>query len=377
MRKHLLPALALITAASGLEAALPAVSTYGKLPDGREVKAFTLTNGKGITAKVIEYGALLVSLEMPDPKGQKADVVLGYDTLAEWLADGSHFGASVGRFGNRIANGRFNLDGKDYALATNNFPGGIPCHLHGGKVGFDKVLWTGKAVQRKGAHGPESGVELTRLSPDGEEGYPGNLKTQITYWLSEANELIWDVKATTDKATILNIANHTYWNLTGNPTASILGHILTLPADRYLPTNAGLIPTGKLEPVAGTPMDFRKPTPIGERVNADFQALKLGGGYDHCWVLNGKGLRTAAKLKDPVSGRSLEILTNQPGVQFYTGNFLDGKVAGKGGVKYAFRTALCLETEGFPDAPNQPSFPSAVLRPGQTYKHTMVVRFGR
>jgi aldose 1-epimerase len=353
--------------ASDLETAV-----YGKLPDGREVRIFTLTNPNGLTAKVTEYGAILVGLTVPDSKGKLADVTLGYDTLAGWLTSPSYFGATVGRFGNRIGAGKFTLDGKTYQLATNNEPGGIPCHLHGGVKGFDKVLWKGEPVRKAGARG----VALTYTSKDGEEGYPGTLQVKVTYWLTDVNELIWQTEATTDKATVVNLAHHTYWNLTGDPTKTILDHELMLAADSYLPTDKGLIPTGQKASVEGTPMDFRKATKVGARVNADFEALKFGGGYDHAWVLReGKGIRLAAVVKDPSSGRTMEVSTDQPAIQFYSGNFLDGAATGKGGAKYQFRTGLCLETEGFPDAPNKPQFPSTVLRPGQTYHHTMVLRF--
>jgi aldose 1-epimerase len=369
--RTLLAASALLTmnnlTASDLETAV-----YGKLHDGREVTIFTLSNAQGMTARISEYGAILVSLEVPDTNGTKADVTLGYDTLAGWLTSSGYFGASVGRFGNRIAHGRFMLDGKEYALATNNEPGGIPCHLHGGIKGFDKVLWKGVPVRKAGARG----VALTYTSKDGEEGYPGTLQVKITYWLTDADELVWEAEATTDKPTVINLVHHTYWNLTGDATRNILDHELMLAADSYLPTDKGLIPTGAKASVAGTPMDFRKSTRVGARVDADFEALKLAGGYDHCWVLRaGTGVRLAAVLKDPASGRVMEVLTDQPGIQFYSGNFLDGTATGKRGIKYQFRTGLCLETEGFPDAPNRPQFPSAVLRPGETYHHTMVCRF--
>ncbi len=342
---------------------------FGKMPDGREVALFTLTNANGLRARVTEYGAILVSMEVPDRDGKLADVTHGYDTLDGWLTNTSYFGSTVGRFGNRIGKGKFTLDGKEYNLANNNDPGGIPCHLHGGVKGFDKVLWSGKTVG-------ENGVEFTYLSKDGEEGYPGNLSVKVTYSLNDDNELKWEAHATTDAPTVINLVHHSYWNLSGDPSRTINDHQLTLNASTYLPTDAGLIPTGQLSEVAGTPMDFTKPTTIGERLEADFEALKFGGGYDHAWVLEkGDGLRLAARLKDPKSGRVMEISTDQPAIQFYGGNFLDGTVAGKGGVKYAHRTALCLETENFPDAPNQPSFPSAVLRPYKTYSHTMVHRF--
>jgi aldose 1-epimerase len=308
-------------------------------------------------------------MEVPDKAGKIVDVTHGYDTLAGWLTNTQYFGATVGRFGNRIKDGKFTLDGKEYTLATNNHPGDIPCHLHGGVKGFDKVVWTGKAVGK-------DAVEFTYISKDGEEGYPGNLTVKVTYSLDDANELKWDATATTDAPTILNLVHHTYWNLSGDPNTSINDHVLTLNADHFLPTNIGLIPTGELAPVAGTPMDFTKPTAIGERLEADFEALKLAGGYDHAWVVKkGEGIRLDARMKDPKSGRVMEISSDQPAIQFYGGNFLDGKSIGKGGVAYAFRTAFALETENYPDAPNQPSFPSPVLRPGETYKHSMVFKF--
>ena len=347
----------------------PAEETYGKLADGREVKLFTLTNKNGLRARVTEFGAILVSMEIPDKNGKLADVTHGYDTLDGWIGDTSYMGASVGRFGNRIKDGKFSLDGKDYTLATNDKPGEIPCHLHGGKVGFNKVLWTGNRV------GPQA-VEFKYVSKDGEEGYPGNLSATVTYTLTEDNELKWEAQATTDAATVLNLVHHSYWNLSGDPTKTINDHVLQLEADAYLPTNAGLIPTGEKAPVADTPMDFTKPTAIGARVEADFEALKLGLGYDHCWVLRpGSDVKLAARLVEPESGRVMEISTNQPAIQFYGGNFLDGKAIGKKGVAYNHRTALCLETENYPDAPNQPSFPSAVLKPGETYHHIMVHKF--
>lgn len=341
---------------------------FGKLPDGREAKIFTLTNKNGLKARVTEYGAILVSMETPDKAGKVADITHGYDDLAGWLTNTSYFGATVGRFGNRIKDGKFSLDGKEYTLAKNNEPGGIPCALHGGLVGFDKVLWSGKPTG--------NGVEFSYTAKDGEEGYPGNLSVKVTYSLNDDNELKWVATATTDAPTVLNLVHHTYWNLSGDPNTSINDHVLTLNAPGYLPTDAGLIPTGEIAPVAGTPMDFTKPTAIGERVEADFQALKLGGGYDHAWVLEkGNGVRLAARVKDPKSGRVMEVSTDQAAVQFYGGNFLDGSAAGKHGVKYAKRSALCLETEGFPDSPNKPNFPSPVLRPGQTYKHVMIHKF--
>lgn len=347
------------------------VETFGKLPDGREAKLYTLTNKNGLRAKISDLGATLVAMEVPDKEGKIADVTHGFDSPEGYLSDGNpYFGATVGRFGNRIAHGKFTLDGKEYTLATNNEPGGIPCHLHGGKVGFNKVMWSGETNEATNS------VTFTYVSKDGEEGYPGTLTTRVTYTLTDENELKWEAEATTDAPTILNIVHHSYWNLSGDPSTSINDHLLTLEADQYLPTDAGLIPTGEPAAVAGTPMDFTDATPIGQRVDEEFEALKLGGGYDHAWVLTPKeGVRLAARLKDPKSGRVLEISTDKPAIQFYGGNFLDGTVAGKGGVKYAHRTACCLETENFPDAPNHPSFPSAVLRPGETYRHVMIHKF--
>ncbi len=342
---------------------------FGEMPDGRGVKIFTLTNKNGLKARVTEYGALLVSVETPDRTGATADLTHGFDTLEGWFDNGPYFGATVGRFGNRIANGKFSLDGKDYSLATNNDPGGIPCALHGGIKGFDKVLWTGRPT-------PDNGVEFSYVSENGEEGFPGKLSVKVTYTLTDDNELKWQAEATTDAPTIVNMVHHTYWNLSGDPTTSINDHVLTLNARHFLPTNAGLIPTGEIAPVTGTPMDFTQPTVIGERVEADFEPLKFGGGYDHCWVLEkGEGVRLAARVKDPKSGRVMELFTDQPAVQFYGANFLDGSLTGKNGVAYTGRTAFCLETEGFPDAPNQPSFPSCVLRPGETYRHVMIHKF--
>jgi len=342
---------------------------YGKMPDGREVKIFTLTNKNGLRARVTEYGAILVSMETPDKDGKMADLTHGYDTLDGWLTNTSYFGATVGRFGNRIADGKFTLDGVEYTLATNNDPGGIPCHLHGGIQGFDKVLWSGTTVG-------DNSVALTYVSKDGEEGYPGTLTTKVTYTLTDDNELKWEAEATTDAPTILNIVHHSYWNLSGDPNTTINDHELMLAADHYLPTNIGLIPTGEIAPVADTPMDFTAATAIGARVDAEFEALEFGGGYDHAWVLRkDAGVRLAARLKDPKSGRVMEVSTDQPAIQFYGGNFLDGEAVGKNGVAYAFRTALCLETENFPDSPNQPDFPSPVLRPGETYRHVMIHKF--
>lgn len=361
------------------EAGTLPTETFGTLPDGGEAHIYTLSNGKGMIAKVSDFGATLVSLEVPDRDGKLADVTHGYGSVAGYSGEKNpYFGASVGRFGNRIAHGKFSLDGKEYELAANNSPGDIPCHLHGGNVGFNKRMW--KVIDQES---PDK-ISFQYVSPDGEEGYPGALTATVSYTLTEENELVWEATATTTAPTVLNLAHHTYWNLSADPTSTINDHELTLFADRYLPTDAGLIPTGELAPVAGTPMDFTKPHVIGERVGDDFEALKLGGGYDHCWVLTAPkpdGLALAARLKDPKSGRVMEISTNQPAIQFYGGNFLNADEfqgdfePGKDGVKYPYRSGLCLETENFPDAPNQADFPSSVLRPGETYRHVMVHKF--
>lgn len=343
------------------------VEVYGKLDDGSEVKIFTFSNKNGMVAKVTEYGAILTSLEVPDKDGNVEDVTHGYDNLAGWLTNSSYFGATVGRYGNRIAGGKFEIDGQVYdQLAVNNGPN----HLHGGEKGFDKVLWKGEAI--------DGGVKLTYTSKDGEEGYPGNLQVTVTYTLNDNNELKWVCEATTDKATPVNIVQHTYWNLSGDPATSINDHILTIPAKYFLTTDKDLIPDGNLAEVVDTPFDFNSSTTIGERIKAASIPLQFGKGYDHCWVVDGEGMRLAAKLRDPKTRRAMELQTDQPGVQFYGGNFLDGETTGKSGVKYGHRTACCLETQVFPDSPNKqdnPAFPSCILKPGETYTHTMVSKF--
>lgn len=341
--------------------------SYGRLKDGREAQLYTIRNQNGVTAKVTNYGAILVGLWLPNRLGEIEDVAHGFDTIEGWQNNIPHFGATVGRFGNRIAKGQFTLDGEDYQLALNNDPAGIPCSLHGGLKGFGTKLWDAEIVP--------NGVRFSYLSPDGEENYPGDLQVTVTYTLNQENELTWYAEATTTRATPINIIHHSYWNLSGDPSREINEHRLTLHADHYLPTCPGMIPTGELKPVADTPMDFRKEHTIGARIDEDYQALELGNGYDHCWVLNGENLRLAAKVTEPTSGRTMELFTDQPALQFYCANFLDRTLEGKGGVCYARRTAFCLETEAFPDAPNQPDFPNCILRPGETYRHTMVHKF--
>lgn len=343
----------------------------GTLQDGTVIEAVTLTNGKGMTAQVMTLGAVLRTLEVPDSEGKSEDIVLGYDTPAEYLANPQYFGATVGRFANRIAKGKFTLDGKPYSLATNNDPN----HLHGGPLGFDKRVWTISSVKS----GPSASVTLTYRSPDGEEGYPGNLDVTAIYTLNEQNELTIEYRAVTDAPTIANITNHSFFNLSGAlaPT-SATDHVLTFHADRYTPVDPTLIPTGELRPVAGTPFDFRRPTEIEARIrDGSDEQLRIGQGYDHNFVVNGEvgQMRSALHLYDPGSGRVMELLTDQPGVQFYSGNFLDGTAVGKGAVVYRQGDGLCFEPQVFPDAPNKPDFPSARLDPGQTYKNKMVLRF--
>jgi aldose 1-epimerase len=341
---------------------------FGKLPDGTAVDLYVLTNGKGVTAKVMTYGATLTELHVPDKAGKAADVVLGFDDLKGFLQKGNpYLGCTVGRVANRIAKGRFTLDGKSYKLATNDGPNS----LHGGLKGFDKVVWkAGKPL----AKGPAVGVSFTYRSKDGEEGYPGNLLAAVTYSLTEDNALRLDYTATTDRATPVNLTNHAYFNLAGQGSGDVLGHVLTLYADKYTPADKTLNPTGKIEPVKGTPYDFTKPKKIG----ADIAELKgEPGGYDVNYALNSGGgkLALGARVAEPKSGRVMEMLTTEPGVQFYTGNFLDGTVKGKGGVTYHKHAGFCLEAQHFPDSINQKHFPSVVLRPGETYKQTTVYRF--
>jgi aldose 1-epimerase len=344
------------------------VSDFGKMPDGKPVSIYTLVNGKGVMMRVINYGGIITSLSIPDRRGHKEDVVLGYDSLSGYLKSSPFFGALIGRYGNRIAKGKFRLDGKEYTLAKNNDEN----HLHGGNIGFDKVYWD---IEE---HPSEDGValKLTYLSKDMEEGYPGNLKVEVIYTLTDNNELRIDYKATTDKKTVVNLTQHTYFNLTAGKS-DILSHDLVLNADKFLPVDKTLIPTGEQKNVAGTPFDFRSPTPIGKRINEKDEQLKFGKGYDHCWILNPArdGLNNAATLYDSTSGREVIVYTSEPGIQFYSGNFLDGSITGKNNINYKFRTGLCLETQKFPDSPNRPEFPSVTLSPGETYASQTIYKF--
>ena len=342
--------------------------SFGKTADGTAVRLFTLTNSSGMEVKITNYGGIVVSWMVPDRTGNPADVVLGYDTLKGYLGKTPYFGSIVGRYGNRIAKGRFELDGREVKLATNNDEN----HLHGGIRGFDKVVWD--AQSGLGEMGPR--LVLTYCSPDGEEGYPGNLSVKVTYTLTDKDELRIDYWATADKPTHVNLTNHSYFNLAGQGNGDILGHELTIYADRFTPVDKGLIPTGELRGVAGTPMDFLQPTTIGSRIEQKDQQIEVGGGYDHNFVLSGKGhLKKAAHIYEPTSGRVLEVLTTEPGVQFYSGNFLDGTIVGKADKTYIQRYGFCLETQHFPDSPNQPQFPTTVLRPGKEYETTTVYRF--
>lgn len=345
-------------------------AAFGRLADGREVDVFTLANSAGVEVRALTYGGIIVSLRVPDRAGRLDDVVLGYDDLDGYLKKSPYFGAIIGRFANRIARGRFTLDGRDYQVTVNEPPN----HLHGGPRGFDKVLWT--AEERIGAGGVS--VAFRYESADGEEGYPGRVAALVTYTLTEASELIVDYEATTDAPTLVSLTQHTYFNLAGAGSGDVLGHTLMLEADQYLPVDEMQIPTGEVAAVTDTPFDFRKETAIGSRIGERHEQLAFGAGYDQMFVVRrgGPGLAAAARLVDPGSGRTLDVRTTAPGVQFYSGNRLDGSIRGKGGHVYPVRAGLSLETQHFPDAPNHPAFPSAVLRPGQEYRSTTVFAFG-
>ena len=348
---------------------VPKREDFGRTKDGRAVEIYTLRNRRGAEARVMTYGATVVSLKVPDRRGRFEDVVLGFDRFETYEADTHYIGCVVGRYANRIAKGRFTLNGVEYTLAVNNGEN----HLHGGLRGFDKVVWTARPLNLRAGQA----VEMTYVSRDGEEGYPGTLTARVVYTLTEANELRIDYSATTDKDTVVNLTNHSYFNLAGHGNGDILGHRLMLNAARFTPTDSGSIPTGELRSVRGTPFDFRRATPIGARIEQDEEQLKFGSGYDHNFVVNGRAgtLRLAARATDPTSGRSMEVWTTEPGVQLYTGNFLEGTAAGKGGKQYGRRDAFCLETQHFPDSPNRPAFPSTVLRRGARFRSTTVYKF--
>jgi len=346
---------------------------FGTTADAKPVELFTLTNAHDVEVRAMTYGATIVWLHAPDREGHLDDIVLGYPTLAGYLAQSPYFGAIVGRYGNRIAKGRFTLDGKAYQLATNNGPN----HLHGGVKGFDKVVWSAEPAETDSS----ATVTFSYVSPAGEEGYPGTLRARVTYTLTDRDELRVDYLATTDQATPVNLTQHSYFNLAGAGTRDILSHELMIAADRYTPVDATLIPTGEIAPVAGTPFDFRTPTAIGARIGQSDVQLQHGKGYDHNWVLNRAGaaegaLVLAARVTEPTTGRTLDVFTTEPGIQFYSGNFLDGTITGKDGRVYQHRYGFCLETQHFPDSPNHPNFPSTILRPGREYRSTTVFQFG-
>ena len=344
--------------------------SFGKTAEGVPVDVYTLTNASGMEVRAITYGGIILSLRVPDRTGALGDVVLGYETLDGYEKASPYFGAIIGRYGNRIAKGRFTLDGKKYTLAVNNAPNA----LHGGKKGFDKVVWRAESFKK-----PEGvGVVFSYTSPDGEEGYPGKLEASVTYTLGDANTLTFEYHAVTDKATPVNLTQHSYFNLAGDGGGDILGHELTIKASRFTPVDKTLIPTGELRSVSGTPFDFTTPHAIGERIGADDEQIKFGLGYDHNWVLDrepGDSLQLAARVYEPTSGRVMEVSTVEPGLQFYTGNFLDGTITGKAGHVYRHRTGICLETQHYPDSPNKPDFPSTILKPGEEYRTRTVYAF--
>jgi aldose 1-epimerase len=339
---------------------------FGRDPGGATVEIYQITSKNGSSVSITNYGGIVVSLRTADRTGRLADVVLGHDNLDGYLKVHPYFGAIIGRYGNRIGKGQFRLEGKDYKLATNDGAN----HLHGGIKGFDKAVW-------KARSSGSNAIELTYLSKDGEEGYPGNLSVKVTYALNDSGELRIDYEASTDRATVINLTNHSYFNLAGQGEGDVLNHRVTLHADRFTPVDSGLIPTGELRPVRGTPFDFTRGAAIGARIRDNDEQLRLGRGYDHNFVLNSSGgqLAKAAEVFEPTTGRVMEVLTTEPGVQFYTGNFLDGTITGKAGKVYGQRSGFCLETQHFPDSPNKPAFPSVVLRPGQQYRSTTIYRF--
>jgi len=341
---------------------------FGKTKEGQNVELYTLTNANGVEARITNYGGIIVSLKTPDRGGKMDDIVLGFDNLDEYLKGHPFFGAIAGRYGNRIGKGRFTLNGVEYKLATNNGEN----HLHGGIKGFDKAVWKARQVPARDG----VALELTHFSKDGDEGYPGNLSVKVIYLLTDKNELRIDYTATTDKDTVVNLTNHSYFNLAGQGSGDILNHQVTINADRFTPVDAGMIPTGELRSVKGTPFDFTKPTAVGARVEQDDEQLKFGRGYDHNFVLNGQAetLRQAVKVVEPATGRVMEVWTTEPGVQFYIGNFL-GERMGKGGKVYNRRYGFCFETQHFPDSPNKPNFPSTVLKKDGRYRTTTVFKF--
>jgi len=346
-------------------------AVFGTTPAGETVDVYTLTNPDGMEVRAITYGGIITSLRVPDRNGKLGDVALGFDSFDGYVKNPPFLGAIIGRYGNRIARGRFTLEGKTYSLAVNNAPN----HLHGGVKGFDKAIWKAESFKKEDA----VGIVFTHTSPDGDEGYPGNLSLRVTYTLTPSNALEVEYQATTDKTTPVNLTQHTYFNLAGEGTRDILEHVMTIHASRYTPVDSTLIPTGELATVEGTPFDFRMPTPIGARIAANDQQIRFGNGYDHNYVLDRAvgetGLVPAAHVVEGSSGRVLDVSTTEPGMQFYTGNFLDGSLKGKSGQAYGRRTGFCLETQHFPDSPNKPGFPSTILQPGQSFTSKTVFAF--
>ncbi|MEW9552796.1 aldose epimerase family protein [Nonomuraea sp. NPDC050783] len=342
---------------------------FGTLAGGQKVDIYTLRNARGMRVRILTYGGIIQSIEVPDSRGRLANVTLGFDNLSDYVKRSPYFGAIIGRYANRIAKGRFTLDGRTYRLATNDGPNA----LHGGNKGFDKRVWAASPFQRRGG----VGLVLTYTSRAGEEHYPGTLRARVVYTLTDRNEIRMDYRATTTRPTVVNLTNHAYFNLRGEGNGTILGHRLQINASRYTPIDKTLIPTGKIARLAGTPLDFRRPTAVGARVNSKNQQIRYGGGYDHNYVLDsrGRGLSLAAKVVEPDSGRVLEVVTDQPGLQFYSGNFLDGTLRGTGGHLYPKRSGFCLESQHFPDSPNHATFPSTVLRPGEVYRTTTLYAF--
>jgi len=346
---------------------------FGATPQGEAVTLFTLTNAQGMEVRAMTYGGIILSLKVPDRHGEMGDVVLGYDDLEGYLEETPYFGAIIGRYGNRIGGARFELDGTTYELAAND---GVN-HLHGGLVGFDKVVWDAEPFQNDEG----IGILFSRTSPDGEEGYPGNLSIEVRYTLTDENVLIFDYLATTDAPTPVNLTQHSYFNLGGHASGDILGHKVSIHASEFTPVDMGLIPTGELAPVGGTPFDFRELGAIGEQIDADHEQIRFGGGFDHNFVLSEipasfgddrpsslAGLTPAVQVVEPTTGRIIEVYTTEPGLQFYSGNFLNGTITGKEGAVYEYRNGFCLETQHFPDSPNQPAFSSTILRPGEEYR---------
>lgn len=372
MRPLLLSLLVSVGVASAAEVTVPSRS-FGRLADGREARLFTLENGRGLVAEVTDFGGIIVRLLVPDRTGRAADVVLGVDSAGEFEAKAAGFNSVIGRYANRIAGGRFTLDGKTYQLETNSSSGGVPVHIHGGRQGFNRRLWTATPTAREGL----PAVRLSLTSPDGDQGYPGNLQVEVLYSVTADGALRLDYTATTDRPTPLNLTNHAYFNLKGEGEGDILDHELTLRAARYTPVTPALIPTGELAPVAGTPFDFTRPRRIGERIAADHPQMAIGRGYDHNFVLDHRGDAPglAALVHEPASGRVLEVLTTEPGVQLFTANHFAGRLVGKSGRAYPRYGGFCLETQHYPDSPNQAAFPSTILRPGQTFRSTTLFRF--